>query len=202
MMPCEEESLYVYDERGEKIAVVCSLAGLPGDGSYNLAISAYSANPGGGGTVTIYLNGAIIGTWDCRDHNGNLIPNSFYHFVLVARQPDGGEILLESDAYIAPHQGQAVYFVARPNLANRGDIILFSASVAGVPADERSKIRIFTVAGELVRTIEISNGTASWRLDTGDGNPVASGIYLAVLDGINPTNGQKLVKINKLLVRH
>jgi hypothetical protein len=86
------------------------------------------------------------------------------------------------------------------NIGRAGDTILFSASFAGVPADERSKIRIYTVAGELVRTAQITNGSVSWRLDTDDGKPAASGYYLAVLDGINPTNGQNLVKISKVLV--
>jgi hypothetical protein len=195
--------VYVYDERGEKVAVVCGLSGFPGEGSYTIDISGYIPNSGGeGGTVTITLNGLAIAVWDCRDRNGNLVPNSFYHFVLFGHTPEGEEIVLETDAFIAPHQGRSALLTARPNKAGAGDNILFSASFDGVPADGRSKIRIYTVAGELVRTIQVSNGTASWQLETADGTPVASGVYLAVLDGINPTNGQKLQKIVKVMVVH
>jgi hypothetical protein len=202
-MPCDQDAIYVYDERGEKVATICGLSGFAGEGSYTIAISDYTPDPGeNGGTITIILNGLTIATWDCRDRNGNLIPNSFYHFVLFGHTPDGGEIVLETDAFIAPHRGHAVALTARPNKAGAGDNILFSASFDGVPADGQSKIRIYTVAGELVRTIAVSNGTASWQLETADGTPVASGVYLAVLDGINPTNGQKLVKITKVSVLH
>jgi hypothetical protein len=202
-MPCDQESIYVYDERGEKIGTICGLTGMPSEENLTMTISGFIRNSGGsGGNIVIYLNGQVIATWDCLDRNGNLVPNSFYHFVLMGNLADGTEVLLETDAFVAPHQEQAVSLSARPNTANAGDTIQFSASYAGVPADGQSKIRIYTVAGELVRTITLSNGTVSWQLDTADGSPVASGVYLAVLDGINPTNGQKLVKITKVMVRH
>lgn len=57
-------------------------------------------------------------------------------------------------------------------------------------------IRIFNLAGELVRTIEKTDGATSietWDVLTENGLPVASGIYLYVVDA--PGMGQKIGKM-------
>lgn len=57
-----------------------------------------------------------------------------------------------------------------------------------------AKIRIFTLAGDVVRTIDHSNGTFErWDLRNQDGIPVASGIYIVHIDLGNI--GQKILKV-------
>jgi hypothetical protein len=200
---CEQETIRIYDERGEKIAQVCGVNDLPGDTDYTMTISRFIPNSsGGGGNITINLNGRFVAAWNCLDRNGNMVPNSYYHFVLEGHTQDGATIRLETTAFVAPHRGEGISLNARPNIARDGDVILFYASLGGIPPDERSHVRIYTLAGELVQSIPITNGTASWILNAVDGRPVASGIYIAVLDGINPANGQKSSAKCKVLVLH
>jgi hypothetical protein len=58
-----------------------------------------------------------------------------------------------------------------------------------------AKIRIFTLAGELVKTIEHSDGTQleRWDLRNASAVPVASGIYIAHIE--LPSVGQKILKV-------
>jgi hypothetical protein len=155
---------------------------------------------GFGGTLTVYLNGQTAAVWDARDNGGKTVPNSFYQFVMEVRTAEGGKVLLERDAFVSPNHGEAVGFAAVPNVGRPGDILRFSASFDGNPADSQSRVRIYTVAGELAQSLVPANGLAFWDLTNAGGQPVASGIYLAVLDGIDPTNGQKFNKIAKVLV--
>ena len=168
-----------------------------------MALSNFAQNPTGlGGTITVYLNGQSIATWNATDDKGNLVPNSFYHFVLEEHPTNGNPVLLERDSFITPYHGDSVAFVAMPNVGYSGDVIHFSASFSGTQADGQSKIKIYATSGELVKTLDISNGAALWSLDNLNGQVVSSGVYLAVLEGIDPTTGQKARKISKVLVSH
>ena len=193
----------IYDERGEMVAQLCGSLIFPEGTGFSMSVSGFTPNAAGpGGTIAIYLNGQVVTTWDATDKNGNRVPNSYYHFVIEEHTAEGRTVVLARDAFVASNHEGEVSLTARPNIGRAGGTMLFSASFAGVPADEQSNIRIYTVAAELVRTIKLSNGTATWSLETEEGTPAATGVYLAVLDGINPTNGQKLVKITKVSVLH
>ena len=166
-----------------------------------MALSAFTPDPVGvGGSITIYLNGQIVAIWDARDDKGKFVPNSFYHFVMEEHSAEGNIILLERDAFVSPYHGEVVALMAAPNIGRPGDILQFTASFAGNPADGRSKLRIYTIAGELVQSLPFSGGAAAWDLTNANGQTLASGVYLGVLDGIDPTNGQKFNKVIKLLL--
>jgi hypothetical protein len=193
----------IYDERGEKVASVCGSAVFPNGTNFSLALSAFVPNPNGpGGTISIYLNGQLIATWNVTDTAGNLVPNGFYQFLLMETTGDGNTVQLERDAFISTYHGEQVSLLILPNVAHPGDILKFIASFAGIPADNQSKIKIYTTAGELVQTLGISAGTASWDLKNINSFTVVSGIYIAVLDGIDPAGGQKLSQVKKILVTH
>ena len=76
------------------------------------------------------------------------------------------------------------------------------ASFAGVPADPASTMKIYAISGELVRTLAVSGGSATWDLQNTDGQSVVSGIYFVVLDGRDPNLGRKDTKVIKVLVTH
>lgn len=148
------------------------------------------------------MNGQVVSVWDTRDDDGKFVPNSFYHFVMEEHSAEGNVIMLERDSFVSPYHGEAVALSAAPNTGKPGDTLQFTATFAGNPADGRSKIMIYTVAGELAQSLPLSNGMASWDMTNANGQFVAAGVYIAVLDGIDPTNGQKFNKMIKLLVSH
>jgi hypothetical protein len=168
-----------------------------------MSLSTFTPNPTGpGGTISILLNGKVVAVWTAVDSAGNFVPNSYYHFVILETTADGNTVQLERDAFISTFHGESVTLVVMPNLVHPGDFVKFNASFAGVPADSQSKIKIYTIGGELVQTLGLPAGTASWDLKNLGGQMVSTGIYIAVLDGRDPASGIKLRKVAKILVTH
>lgn len=168
-----------------------------------MSLSAFTPNPNGpGGTISVYLNGQLVGTWNVTSNNGTLVPNGEYHFVLLEHTTDGNTVQMERDAFIPTFHGEPVAFWAFPAKAQQGESVTFTASFAGTVADGQSTIKVYAVSGELIRTLPISNGTASWDLRNLDGASLSAGLYLAVLDGVDPRNGQSFRKVVKILVNH
>ena len=168
-----------------------------------MSLSPFVPNPDGpGGAISVFLNGQLVGTWNATNNNGILVPNGQYHFVLLEHGADGNTVQMERDAFIPTFHGEPVAFSAWPNSGEPGDVIKFNASFAGTPADGQSTIKVYAVSGELVQTVPISNGAASWNLRNADGSSLSSGLYLAVLDGVDPRNGQGFHKVVKILVNH
>jgi hypothetical protein len=193
----------IYDDRGEKVAVLCGLIPFPPGPPYTPQLSPFTLDPtGAGGVLTISLNGQIIAVWDGRDAKGHWVPNGVYHFVIEDHPAEGKDLFLERDAFVATDQGEKVALSAKPNVAQPGDSIHFTASFAGNPAEAPSKISLYAVSGELIQTLAVSNGMASWDLTSSTGHPVASGIYLAVLSGTDPVTDRKGYRIIRLLVNH
>ncbi len=192
----------IFDERGELIRVLCGNPSNNQSEPLTFTVSDFSPDPlGVGGTLILFLNGQVFAVWDVRDKNGNLLPSSYYHLVLNQKYDDGSSSVRARDVFI-PSEGQAatVQFSVWPNLAQAGDTILMTAGFASTPANDRSSIKIYAVSGEWVTTIGLSLGTASWNLTNSQGQAVSSGIYLLVLDGINPVIGGQERKTIKVIV--
>ena len=159
------------------------------------------SSTGQGGTLTFYVNGQAIATWDATDKNGNRVPNSFYHVVLEQRVLDVSLARRERDIFISTTtQTSAVQLLAYPNIAHTGGSISLSAAFAGNPADSRSNIKIYAVSGELVKTMELNSGQASWDLTNSQGSLVSSGVYLIFLDGVDVNTGNSASKVIKVVV--
>ncbi len=66
-----------------------------------------------------------------------------------------------------------------------------------------TKIRIFNMAGQLVRTLEKTDDPLQfmkWNLQNQIGLPVASGMYIAYIEGVLSTSGEKVSKVLKLAI--
>ncbi|MGH7493475.1 MAG: T9SS type A sorting domain-containing protein [bacterium] len=64
-------------------------------------------------------------------------------------------------------------------------------------------IRIFNLAGQLVRTLEKTDDPVQfmqWNLQNQIGLPVASGMYIAYIEGVLTASGEKVSKVLKLAV--
>ena len=180
---------------------MCGSGIFPEGVSFSMSLSAFVPNASGtGGEITIYLNGRVIATWNGVSTGGTLVPNGFYHFAVTETLPDGEVVRMIHDAYIETAPGGTVDLVVWPNIARPGDTIQMFASFAGVPADSQSRIKLYAISGELLRTLWVSAGTSSWDLKNNNGQIVVSGLYFAVLDGVDPVSRQKLSKIKKILV--
>jgi hypothetical protein len=197
-----QQIIQIFDIRGELILTLNGTSSFNKTGPFSLTLSTFiplSNVPGG--SLTISMNGQTIATWDAMNGNGQLVPNGVYHIVVTEQFPDGSDIVLAQNASVAPYSNQeAINFIAMPNMARSGDVVKFSATFAGIVADGQSKIKIYDLAGELIASLFIQNGASTWDLSDSKSQIVASGIYLAVLDGTDPASGQHLTKILKILV--
>jgi hypothetical protein len=100
-----------------------------------MKLSNYQPAPNGaGGSVTIELNGQVVTVWDGKDSSGALVPNSFYHVVMLETTPDGKVVRLERDVLVLNDHASPISLVAQPNVAHPGDLVQIIASFAGVPA--------------------------------------------------------------------
>jgi len=79
--------------------------------------------------------------------------------------------------------------------SNKAETDFFSQFITFNNLPEKCTIRIFTLSGQMMRTIEHTNGTPfeKWDLNNEHGLPVASGMYIALVEV--PNVGQKILKI-------
>jgi hypothetical protein len=197
-----QQVIRIYDTRGELVRLLNGVSAFRSTDVLTLSLSAFvPTSPQPGGSLNIEINGQVIGTWNALDNAGNVVPNGIYHIVVEEHFPDGTVMILAQNASVDPFTGQeTAKLVAAPNMAHPGDPpIHFTASYAGTPADGRSQIKIYSLDGELVNELSVAGGTATWDLTTQRHEPIASGLYLAVLDGIDPMSGQHLTKTAKIL---
>jgi hypothetical protein len=83
-----------------------------------------------------------------------------------------------------PYYGQSAY-----ELSSLARLVRFTR------LPKQCMIQVFSLGGDLVRSISHTDGTSmeSWDLKTDHGLPVASGVYLAVIDA--PGIGRQVVKV-------
>ena len=129
--------------------------------------------------------------------------NGFYHFTIIENPLQGPTVTLARDAFITTETGSTgLHLTAFPNPAHPGDIVTILASFAGNSPDSQSKIKIYDVAGELIKTLRLSNSTASWNLRNQLGLEVGTGVYIAVFDGNDPATGNPVRKTIKIMGIH
>jgi hypothetical protein len=91
------------------------------------------------------------------------------------------------------------YFAINPQETNK-----LSRFVTFNNLPEQATIRIFNLAGQLVRTLEKNTAPEEtrmqWNLQNQIGLPVASGMYIAHVEGVLSANGETVSKVLKLAV--
>jgi hypothetical protein len=79
--------------------------------------------------------------------------------------------------------------------------VIFRSVIQGVPVGPNNEpLRIFTLTGELVKTLPWQNGQTSWDLTRLSGQTVASGLYLASEEASDVLSGTKIHKTVKVIV--
>ena len=168
-----------------------------------MSLSNFNPDPSGpGGTIEISLNGQVVAVWNATNETGSLVPNGNYYFAFETTDGAGNNVVLTRVAFVMTYHNQIVSLTAMPNVADSGGHIQFSISFAATPADGRSSLKIYAISGELIQTLGISGGSATWNLTNQGGGMAASGVYLAVLDGTDPLSGARAQKIVKVMIIH
>lgn len=93
-----------------------------------------------------------------------------------------------------------VQLSAQPNIAYFGGTIRLLATVEGNPVNGSHILKLYDTSKELVKTLDMSGGQAVWDLTNSVGQDVASGLYLIVLDTVDPQTGSPAQKVIKVVV--
>jgi hypothetical protein len=136
------------------------------------------------GLATVTISGSGLSfAWDGRDSHGQLVLTGEYTIQLVIYQKDGSVTQQWGQLAVAATQGEALSGHVWPNPAR--DTAHLSLSV---PAGSNLDIRLYDVAGELVREAwQVKEPTdAILALVSTSGRPLGSGIYIVTVDVREP----------------
>jgi len=199
---CLNESVNIFDASGELVRQLCGTGIFP---SQNLLLTfgAYQPVPGGkGGSLPILLNGVVVAVWDSTDQQGKLVTNGFYQIEIVQVPAPPNSTVVTGDVYIDPnHTLSPIQLSASPNLSRDGTVVVFRSQIQGLPAGPGNEpLRIFTLTGDLVKTLDWQNGQTAWNLTNMPGETVASGLYLASEEASDALSGVKIHKTVKVVI--
>jgi hypothetical protein len=124
------------------------------------------------------------------DKTGKLVYADIRHFSiygLVSYAPVAAN-LKQVFAYPNPY---------KPGSGGDFDRSVFGEGIVFEGLTARAKVQIFTIAGDLVATVEEENGDgrAVWNARTGDGSPVASGLYIYLVKNADKSSDKNSGKI-------
>jgi len=180
--------------------LIIYLPELPSAGTI-LSVSEYKPDgSGSGGEVQIALGESSMTSWDVRGEDGRILPSGVYHVVVRYRSSEGEDVTLSQNITVVGNDpSDALAFSCSPNPARIPGEMQFVVSVSGQAPPSPTRIRIYSISSELVRVLAVENGRANWDLMTPSGRPVASGVYIAVLEATN-SNGEILKGMLKTMV--
>lgn len=196
------ETINIFDEQGESVRQLCGTGIFPEDTNLVLSFGAYQPVPGGsGGLLSILVNGTVVAVWNSANQQGSLVPNGFYQVQVTQFTNPTNPTVIEKAVYIDPiHYQTPIQLSASPNIAGEGTVVVFKSHIQGVPAGPGNEpLRIYTLTGELVKTLPWENGQTSWDMTNLPGQTVASGLYLAVEEATDAVSGDKIHRTVKVL---
>ena len=142
--------------------------------------------------------------WDGKNQAGEIVASGIYEVQVVLKNAKSGAISEASKTVTVLREGK-VYIKdlkAQPNPYTKGNfgIIIFTWQLEG-PETGEVRIRIYNVAGELVRQLtgDLGVGMIVWDLKTENRHYASRGIYIAVMDAKN-SEGYKDSKIIKFAI--
>ncbi|HVZ81242.1 MAG TPA: hypothetical protein VHE12_10685, partial [bacterium] len=197
----------VYNEAGEVIRHLYALVDDPGNaplGNVLLSGSLLAPEPGtptagGNASVTLTLNGTQL-VWDGRGDSGAMVTNGAYQIEVHWIDGSGGEEVV-SKTVVVQRGGHSLadgVVRAAPNVLVGGTeqtTVLVDSTVAYTLT-----IRLYDIAGELVKAPV--TGTPGSKQAPVDASGLASGIYYAAVDLVDPQGRMVQKQVVPILVRH
>lgn len=153
------------------------------------------------GLVIIYLDKTA--TWDGKTSTGWLLPNGGYTVLIESRRIDTEDTMIVSHRTVLVAGDISVITDIRvvPNPATGP--VKFIITGQAVNNGGRVAVRIYNIAGELVRTL-IERGLASsdieWDLRNGSGDMVSGGVYIGLFEVYDPVAGVQEKKMARVVV--
>jgi len=200
------ETVLIYNESGEVVRHLYAYVDDPGaktvvGATMSSGVIAPSNDSAGGSPreLTITLSDGVTMVWDGRNDSGSFVGNGQYFVEVHSVDGSGGEsTLTEKVAVIGGDEGKGMGEVkAVPNVlttatGNRVTTFKWDGNVSAT-----LRARVYTMAGELVGSVE---GAAGANEAVWDAGGRASGIYLAVVEMVGDKGGILARQTVKVLV--
>ncbi|MBP7791713.1 MAG: T9SS type A sorting domain-containing protein [Candidatus Goldbacteria bacterium] len=161
-----------------------------------------------GGNIDINCGQGNVVEWDGKNSNGYLVTNGSYEIQIQVKTRDGYQkvaskkvtVFVEgnTDTVLYDPQNPDLYPKIYPNPkvieGYEGEITIEWFK----PAEGEVRIKIYNIAGELVKQIKanLADKSVKWNLKTESGASASSGTYVVVLDAKKAT-GEKEIKVKK-----
>lgn len=184
----------VYDASGRAVRTVVDrmIGAAP-------VLARVEPDPGTPGVIVFVLSDGTRIVWDGRDAAGAPVPNGVYTVRVTDRLPDGRESVTTAGfAYTRPFMDVIESAALVPNPATESVWLSYRLASTAAIVD----VRIYNVAGELVFKTTV-NGAARqyrWDLRNADGRRVTDGMYIVVLDALDPATRSRDRQMLKLAV--
>ncbi len=181
--------IVIYDSTGQVVRTLASTKDT--DIVHNFSFSKTPFIADGTSILDIIdMNGNIIGGWNGRDDNGNMVFPGTYRVKVTTNNQ---YFVIKDIAVVAEDPLAGAVVQVRYSKASTGFFI-------GAAADWE-RVKIYNIKGELIKTLypEGAN-SAEWDMTTAKGAKASHGIYIAVIELKNKTTGNSLHKLAKIAV--
>jgi len=199
-------SALVYNSVGEIVRHLYGSEGSPkGAQMTNVELSSSVVTPGGSdlaGQVQISVKttggGTVELSWDGTSDNGGAVTPGVYELEVHWDDGTNGTSNINKSIVVRPGQGGVVLVAAQPNALgpDTGSMVTFRASPGQGLA---LRFRIYTVAGEFIPAAPGPSGPDLIQYNV---SGLASGLYLAEVEGFNQANQRLLRQTVRFTVVH
>jgi flagellar hook assembly protein FlgD len=141
---------------------------------------------GSPGSAIAFRLGSQVLTWNGTDAAGRPLANGSYLVEITLESGSQQSVITETVTVLSSGQQAAGSVQLNPNpVAGEGPVEIR----AGSPASSVVQIRVraYTLAAELVRTLENGSDSVLWDLRDATGSPVSAGFYLLAVESRDST---------------
>jgi hypothetical protein len=202
-------TILVYNETGEVVKHLYAVTDDPGpQGATGVQLSTKVIAPTNGNSSSgvpsqlyIILNNGTTVIWDGRGDNGNLVNNGQYLIEVDTVDGKGGSsVVTQQVSVLSGNRGNVGNIQAEPNVLTRATgytTTIVDSSGLGLTLTEH----LYTMAGELIPQKSSTGIQGSGQVSL-DLSGLASGLYIAVVDGAGANGGVVDHQILKIAVFH
>ncbi len=205
-------SANVYNSAGEVVRVLYSVVDNPmGATMSNVKLSSDVLRPSltasaptgsersNQATIVIETSGTPVTLiWDGTTNGGSLVTPGVYSIEVHWNNGSGETADISREIVVLSDSGVSAAAIARPNVLNKINGMSTTFDARSVPNAYSIKVQIYTVTGELVKTL-----TSGGAVETAwDASGVASGIYVASVEIDDANSGVINRQRLKVLVMH
>jgi flagellar hook assembly protein FlgD len=198
---------YIYNSAGEVVRTLYNVVDDSiGTQMTNVNLSSSVMNPGTrtNGSMTdlqifVVTSGLPVTlTWDGTNNTGTNVTPGTYSIQLHWDNGQGETTNITRNVLVTAGGGVSGVVVAEPNVLTSGHTVT-TINAAGIANASTLNVKIYTIAGELVKSMPGAFGvlTVSW-----DSSGMASGVYIIETQVLNMNGGNVCQQSMKVLVIH